>query len=249
MRERVPLRIQVLAGVLLLANATFAESPRPSPSPLTPQQRMDRVQAAIERTRTERDLPVAFVQKEMSPARRQQRNEHFNDKASVAITDDPNDMGSRRVFTHEQLRMIGMPGPQSDAIVVGSVESAQSFLSADQSNIYSEFGVRVKSVLKGHAGRGLEVGRVVPVLRRGGGVLFDSGRRVTLRINGQTLPTLGGDYVLFLKEEPGLGAFTVLTGYALEGGTSRALDTGEQFLAYEGLPQAEILRLAADSAK
>jgi hypothetical protein len=241
-------KVQVLCCVLLFCRASSAQPPAANAeAPPTPEQRMRRVQAAKDRAKGERDLPVLFVQKGISPERRERRNHRFDDKYGQPITDNLADMGSRHIFTHEQSRMPGMPGPQSDVVVIGTVESAQAFLSADQQNIYSEFGMRVQSVQKHPRDIDLHPGEVIAVLRRGGAVVFASGRRVSLRINGQTLPVVGGQYVLFLKSEPGLDAYSMLTGYALENGISRSLDTSEQFVAYDGLPQARFLRLLGEA--
>ena len=62
-----------------------------------------------------------------------------------------------------------IPISQSDLAVIGKVSSANAFLSANKSTVYSEFTIDVSAILKGRA-----EGYVV-VEREGGYVRFPSG--------------------------------------------------------------------------
>jgi hypothetical protein len=136
---------------------------------------------------------------------------------------------------------LALPVSESDAIVRGTVTNARAQLSADRTNVYSEFAVRVERTFKQPEGPRLEPGSTITVLRDGGAVRFPTGVMVVRR-DDWTMPLPGSNYVLFLeRHSPTDDAFMIVTGYCLDGGTVTPLDINLQSVAWEDSPAAELL--------
>jgi hypothetical protein len=159
-----------------------------------------------------------------------------------------------------------LPVRQSSAIVVGTVTGAQAFLSEDKTNIYSEYSVRVESVIKNFDGEPVKVGDTLAAERQGGRVRLPSGDVSGFFISGQHPPQAGRRYVFFLghnkHDASNLGLTSphdmsrhILTGYELRGGKVVALDDpgGMNFKEHDGKGDAvflgEIRRLLAESSQ
>ena len=95
------------------------------------------------------------------------------------------------------------------AVVHVTVRSGDTFLSGDGQAILTDYRMTVVDVLKDATSR-LTAGDVVTV-RRTGGVATVAGRKVFSTENGFPQSTTGGEYVLFLKAEPGQ-PFEMLAG-------------------------------------
>lgn len=197
------------------------------------------------------DAPAADVSApptgdEKQQARRQARSKRF-DKSGLVV--EPKAAGGDIVRRSESFRRLpALPAALSQAIVVGQVADAQSYLSDDKSGVYTEFTVRVADILK-HAGS-LTPGETLVAQRFGGRVRFRSGLVQRYGIDKQGLPRAGHRYVLFLQASGEDGVFNILTGYELRGGRVHPLDGvatsaggGQlpQFAAYEGADETGFL--------
>lgn len=125
---------------------------------------------------------------------------------------------------HSAGALPALPAAQSKVIVVGEVTKAQAYLSEDESGVYSEFTIRIDSVLKNSSEYSLEVGSSLVAERSGGRVRFPSGHVVLTFMNGEGMPQSGRRYVLFLTPNTGDNNFTILTGYELKDGQVELLD-------------------------
>lgn len=140
-----------------------------------------------------------------------------------------------------ELGLPALPIAKSVAIVIGEVKTAQAYFSEDESQIYSEFVIRVDEVLKN-----LEqpFGDSIVVERIGGRVKFPSGKVAVSSVAHQDLPEVGKRYVLFLIHEySGDGDYTILTGYELRNGLVFPLDipgSGHPILAYRGVAETRL---------
>lgn len=90
-----------------------------------------------------------------------------------------------------------LPTYNSDAVVIGTIQSASAFLSEDKTSVYSEFALQIFQVLK-NPSSGFESASLT-VLRPGGGVRFPSGNVKYFLIDGRGSPHVGNRYLLFLK--------------------------------------------------
>jgi hypothetical protein len=151
----------------------------------------------------------------------------------------------------------GLPVDKSDSIIVGRVEKAQAFLSADHTNIFSQFAVNVSRVLKGSDPLPDSNNRTIIVERRGGAVRFPNGAIVERGKCFEKMPMTGKSYLFFLKYQPDTKDFHLLTGYELKGGAVYALD-GEMeggapiksFVQHDGGAENQFLdRVASASAQ
>jgi hypothetical protein len=117
-----------------------------------------------------------------------------------------------------------LPTYNSDAVVIGNIESSSAFLSEDKTGVYSEFALQISQVLKNPPGD-LDPGALTTVLRPGGGVRFPSGNVKYFLIGGRGMPHVGGRYLLFLKYDNLAEAFYIVTGYELVNGKVFPLDS------------------------
>lgn len=131
----------------------------------------------------------------------------------------------------------------SDTIVVGHIIGAQSYLSEDRVNIYTEFRARVAEVLRKPEGLSLEVGSTIEMDRRGGAIRLPSGKVVMQSVMAQSMPKgHGRRYLFFLHYEPSSSSYSIVTGYDLAGDTVWQLDgASSSTLVPTGQTEAEFL--------
>lgn len=139
-----------------------------------------------------------------------------------------------------------IPAAKSDAVVIGSVGDARAHLTADKTDIFSEFEIHLDDVLKTTAP--LSVGDFVTAVRGGGGVRFPSGKLILTGKNGKPLPRVGRRYLFFLKYNDDAGEdYSIITAYELRGGRVLPLDGGGfdddevpvQYIAYKKFKDAD----------
>jgi len=166
---------------------------------------------------------------------KQIRRRKKHNSRSPAITEKTD-----QILQHSdwELGLPALPIAKSVAVVIGEVTTAQAYFSEDESQIYSEFDVRVNEVLKNHD---QPFGDAIVVERLGGRVKFPSGKTAVSSVAHQDLPQVGKRYVLFLIHEySGDEDYTILTGYELRNGLVFPLDTpgsGHPILAYTGVAE------------
>jgi hypothetical protein len=124
-----------------------------------------------------------------------------------------------------------LPVKQSDAVLVGEVVDANTYLSDDKTGVYSEFSVRVEQVLKNDGT--LTPACSIDIEREGGRVRFGSGKIHTYSIDKTNMPQIGTKYILFLKREGTDQAYHLLTGYELRADKVFPLDELPQFRTHQ----------------
>jgi hypothetical protein len=121
-------------------------------------------------------------------------------------------------------RKEAMPFAASDAVVVGTVTAAQSFLSNDRRNIYSEFKLKLHEGIKNSANFYVRVGDSITIQRKGGAIRLPSGKVLTRGVMADSMPQTGSRYLLFLKYDQSTQDYSVLMGYKLDGNDVYRLD-------------------------
>jgi len=179
-------------------------------------------------------------------AKRETKGKKYNGRHAPRITESTDQLYS---FAHWDVGLPALPIAKSAAVIIGEITDAQAHLSEDQTNIYSEFAVRIDEVLKGDSRISLNPGSSVTVERAGGRVRFPSGKLAVSIINHQQMPRVGSRYVLFLTHDFIMGGkydqdFFILTGYELRHGRIFPLDKvlpGHPISAYKGVDETSFL--------
>ena len=117
-----------------------------------------------------------------------------------------------------------LPFAESAAIVIGEVTDAQSFLTENQIDVYSEFTIHLSEVLKNNSPVGLSCGDTLPVTRSGGAVRLPSGKVIRFGFYGMPLPRVGHRYLFFLRYFEEGEVFSIHTAYELRAGRVIPLD-------------------------
>jgi hypothetical protein len=117
-----------------------------------------------------------------------------------------------------------MPIQRSDAVVLATVRSGQSFLSNDKRNIYSEYRATIEDVLKASGTRYLRTGDAIDVEREGGAVKLPSGKTLVRGKVADSQPLVGGCYIFFLKYNPDTEDYHIETAYQIHDGKAFRLD-------------------------
>jgi hypothetical protein len=142
------------------------------------------------------------------------------------------------------------PLDRSSALVIGEITGAEAHLSSDETKIYSEFSVRVDTVLKNDELVAISPETRITVERPGGRVRFPSGKIVVAAVSHQDLPRVGRRYVLFLTHDFIMGGrynetLFIVTGYELRNGKVFPLDkvsSGHPINAYKGRDEDVFLK-------
>jgi hypothetical protein len=193
------------------------------------------------------ELPVADYAAQLpadEPARslRIARSTWFNRPGAAVI--DPDDPISRAIWS-DRVRKEGPPVRESDAIVIGMVETGEAFVSEDRRALYAEFRVRVETVIKDvnttNKMGALQPGDLIAMLRRGGALRLPSGEIVKEVWRTHGLPRVASRYVLFLTRVPEIEGFQILTGYRIKETEIAPLDDGWEYPAYDGMALDEFL--------
>jgi hypothetical protein len=117
-----------------------------------------------------------------------------------------------------------MPFDASDCVVVGTVSAGQSYFSNDRRSIYSEFKLSVQETIKTSNAPYLRAGDSIDIQRKGGVIRLQSGKVLTRAVLTDSLPQIGGRYLLFLNYNQETEDYGVLTGYQFAGSEVYRLD-------------------------
>ena len=116
-----------------------------------------------------------------------------------------------------------IPIQHGDAVVVATPQSGQSLLSNDKRNIYSEYRATVEDVVLAGTHQ-VNTGDSIEIEREGGVVKLPSGKILTRGKFSDSMPTVGGRYLLFLRYNPDTQDYHIQTAYQLQGGKVYRLD-------------------------
>jgi hypothetical protein len=148
-----------------------------------------------------------------------------------------------------QVDLPALPTNESDAVVIGKIESGKAYLSNDGTGIYSEFTASVQRWLKGSEQKAIPTEDLIVFERPGGRILYPTGNIVTYKLSGQSMPELNGRYLFFLKLTKDGLALRLITAYEIgkDGkvdpldGTAHSKVAGFKFHRYSGLTQEELV--------
>lgn len=180
-------------------------------------------------------------------AKREAKSRRYNNRYGAPITSSTD-----KIFYSSDwdVGLPALPVKESSHVIIGEVIDAKAYLSEDKTRIYSEFVVRVDSILKNNAVISLTGNSPVVVERLGGRVRFPSGKVISYWVNHQDMPCVGGRYLLFLtNNSPVAGAYDdslfILTGYELDAGKAFPLDKTSPehpITKYKGVNETTLLQ-------
>lgn len=139
----------------------------------------------------------------------------------------------------------GIPVSISNAVIVGTVVDGKAFVSHNRDFVYTDYRVRVDKILQPDPTTNLSVGTDLIAARPGGAVRFPSGHVTNYLVQGQGLPEIGSQYVLFLsKSIPDIPEYEIISGAAAAGfqlKNGRAYPLDDVNAEYEGVDAASLL--------
>jgi hypothetical protein len=192
-------------------------------------------------------FPVAdFDEPELTDAKKRavlkQKQLRYNKLGLVTKHPTAND-GGGEFHPEGMFNFPALPVDESDVVVFGEVRDAQAHLSADKSNVFSEFTIQVQQAYKNAPGLGSQI----TVERIGGFVKYPGGRKLHYGLSGTGMPEVGSKYFLFLKAIPKEDSYTILTGYQLGDQGISPLDSAHLFETYRGFKEADFLAALAQA--
>lgn len=135
-----------------------------------------------------------------------------------------------------------IPTAESDLILIGEIVDASAHLSNSKENVYSEYVVRVKQILKENVSKNVAQGDSITADRIGGYVRYPNGQKVLYKVAQQDLPRVGSHYVLFLTTDEQSPNYGILTGYELKEGIILPLDTATPFRNLTGTSELNFIK-------
>lgn len=151
--------------------------------------------------------------------KRKEKNKRFNHRGSSAtkslIKELPGGEGYSLTTSHWMVGLSALPIERADAIVIGTVTNREAYLSEDETNIYTEYELKIEKVFK-DSSDSLKINDVFPFIRNGGSVRFKPDKIQTYKIARQGILKQNHRYLMFLRKKNGVDSF-IITGYELSG--------------------------------
>lgn len=198
------------------------------------------------------DLAAQAPKEPKSKAIRDLKARKYSKKYAKAIGEETDQIFATSDW---DLRLPALP-VQRSAVIIGTVSGADAYLTPDKTVVYSEFAVKVDSILKEDPKKQLTGGDTIRVERNGGRVRIASGKMAISWTNHQDMPKVGSRYVFFLTHDfeiPGdtYDDFYLLTGYELKSGKVFPLDKSpkQSILAYKGTAESSLLTDLVEALK
>lgn len=199
------------------------------------------------------DLAAQPPKEPKSKAIRDSKGRKYSKQYGKAIGEETDQIFSTSDW---DLRLPALPVQRSAAIIIGTVSGAEAYLTPDKTGVYSEFAVKVDSILKVDPKKPLTEGDTISVERNGGRVRMASGKVAISWTNHQDMPKVGSRYVFFLTHDFEVAGdtyddFYLLTGYELKDGKVFPLDQSpkQSVLAYKGAAESSFLTDLVEALK
>jgi hypothetical protein len=227
----------LVAGTMIFS---VVRHPNPVPTAAASQKKRDDYKKINERFpiadyNDEQDLPDPEKN-----AKRKAKQQRYNDTDLVASHVEAG-VDEAALTLEPHFTFPALPVGESEVIVIGTIGTAQAFLSESKQNVVSEFTVTIEDVLKSRI-PGVAQGSVLIIDRVGGHVKYANGQRVLYRITGLNMPQTGGRYLFFLTSKHNKQDISILTAYQLTPNGAIPLDELPQVASLTGVAEAEILQ-------
>lgn len=153
---------------------------------------------------------------------RKLKNNRYDDQSWVIKNPHPDDSGVGRYDETEPPSLI--PVNERSLVIVGKITGVKAYLSNDKQGVYSEFTIKINSILKDDTDNKTEVAKSVIADREGGFVRYPNGQKVLYMNSERALPAVGNEYVFFLTQDKVSPNYKILTLYKLENSGITQLD-------------------------
>lgn len=173
------------------------------------------------------------------------KNIRYNSKAPFRIVDTT----SRYIYIDRPAKAESFPFPTHNLIILGTVENAQTYLSDNQTNLYTEYNVRVEEVFKNALGTSVETGDVITFDTQAGALRLQSGQVVQQIINNFVMPDSGSRGVYFLDTLHDSNDLSMSHGFELTGTHILQFDDPNRSQAFSGLNAAQFISLVRNGVK
>lgn len=174
-------------------------------------------------------------------ARRQLAGKRYENVGGLVDSSLPIWEDEERVLqTDKYLSVPAIPVKESELIVIGKVLDAAAYLSDNKKNVYSEFTVQIDEILLDTTGKIKKEGSVT-VDREGGFVEYENGLKRFHCIAALSMPQVGGNYILFLKNPEKGPNYEIINGYELKDGGVINLTASTETRSYFGMDQTVLL--------
>lgn len=149
-----------------------------------------------------------------------------------------------------------LPVVDSDTIILGSLSTAQPYLSEDGTSLYTEYTISVEQVIKDSANLTLKAGSIVALFRMGGALRLAFGRVIRLDVHGLDDPPVKGHrYVWFLNYDARGYWFRAVKLWEMRDSGAAPMDPFDQGLAnagrsqHTGMSEADFLNAVRDEVQ
>jgi len=137
-----------------------------------------------------------------------------------------------------------IPFAESRLVVIGEILNSRALLANEKKGIYSEYSVKIETILKEDEQRKLKIDKTITVDRAGGVVRYPNGQKVLYLLSWQNLPELNERYLFFLSSDDDKNPnYKILTAYQLKIGYVTALDNHPHFLEFNGMSETDFIKL------
>lgn len=147
-----------------------------------------------------------------------------------------------------------LPVKEADTIILGPVSKVQSYLSEDETTVYTEFSVLPGEVLRDANHVVIATASVITLYQIGGALRMPSGRVVRMDVRGLPPPPAENHrYVFFLKYDPRGHWFAIVKTWEIRDGAAVPTDSFDIGQArsgrshYAGESEAEFLSAVSDA--
>lgn len=115
------------------------------------------------------------------------------------------------------------PFAESSLVIVGEVIKATAYLSNDKEGVYTELTIRIDESIKDTDSVNTEQ---VTIDRGGGVVVYPSGQRVLYESSEEALPTVGSQYLFFLRRVDTNSNYEIVASYEFRGTKVIPMESG-----------------------
>lgn len=173
---------------------------------------------------------------------RRQKNKRYDTNGPVVAKNPGPKTDLILSFDAEQVPS-AIPSAESSLIIIGELLNAKASLSNNKKGLYSEYTLRIQTILKNDIQKNLQPDKNITIDRAGGYVRYPNGQKVLYLIDWQYLPEVKKRYLFFLNNKDQNLNYRIITGYELVNGRVAALDNSPIFSKFNEISETDFIKL------